>query len=63
MKGHVGDGSGFDGFKASDTRLKLSRSIMSYYISTVNVIVQERLLEITAFDMDYSSVPLVAHQT
>lgn len=62
MKGHVGGGPGFDGFKASILG-KLSRSYMFQYISTVICNVQERLLEMTAFDVDYSSAPLVEHQT
>jgi hypothetical protein len=62
MKGHVGGGSSFNGFKALIIG-KLSRSYMSQYISTVICNVQERLLEMVAFDVAYSAAPLVKHQT
>ena len=61
-------------FKAPEDRLKLSRSTgyssrlasmgdpMSYYISTVNVIVQERLLEAGLGCSVFRGVPMVGHK-
>jgi hypothetical protein len=49
------------GFKARVDRLNTSRSYMSYYISTVNVIVQERLLETGLLRCLFQGALLIGH--